>query len=904
MSGVTFTNGAVLTMGNASGDTRWSTNLQIDSLNAYSVVLQQISGSGTGGQLSYNGNSLLLNDVPVGDGGSGGSSSNSYGAWLYGSVVSNNKCAFVGTQLLLGTAPINSDGVLFLESLNAAILNNSSAQVIISQGTRYARLTLSTTVVVPPLYYSYAYLWTSSSISFTDGDPVSLYFYNPNPFLQAPAVVIPASNGNSTMSLVGSADSLITLGGHGTTFTVGVVDGTDTLKVGPIDINKLNNAHSIYPNVATSGSLFLGSSQAATDIIELSDTAGIASVSVSLSNGTINMGSLPNTVELVGNPPPTGSFLIQNGSNENISLTESSRVNRLVAGTAGLTANSLVFTVEPTSTSVVQSIASDSSLFLGSSQAASDIIELSDTAGVASVSVSLSNGTINMGSLPNTVELAGNPPPTGSFLIQNGSNENISLTASSKVNSLVAGTAGLTANTLAFTVGATTTSVVQSIASGGELTFGSSIIAPDTIRLVEQYDGRGYVKISTGTTFAPLIIAGAGGAGAISNACYIFPDADVGTGGELRLGSNKNNVDAVSILDNDVTINADLNIASPGSTGNKLHVSTTPTSTSIVQDVASGGTVSIGSSQAYPNTLQILDGSILESREPGIYVSGRLPGSTWAPLYLGGGASGNVGVVCMDVSQNSELYLGANYYHNDNIVLSDTLTTINTNVQIRNGYQLPNSLNISTTATGSTITQGVASSGIVSIGSSQTYPNTLVISDIYQNGSNNYIEITGVTAGAASLFITGAQGSGEGCYMYPNQPSGSQLNLGSSQLTNPRAVIISDTAVTFNTPATLNSYVQGVSVTSPSGAVYITNPAIVVPGIAAVYAVLLDFGGFGSTIAYWNGTIWQSGGSVLTAVNTGITNIGASQLQFYNNTGSSQTASVLFIRLGVLTTLP
>jgi len=693
---------------------------------------------------------------------------------------------------------------------------------------------------------------------------VSLYFYNPTPFLQAPITVIPASNGSSTMNLVGSADSLLTLGGHGTTFTVGVVDGTDTLKVGPIDINKNSfGTPFIYQNVATSGTLVLGSSRAATDIIEISDTAGNASVSVVLLNGNINMNSSgTSSVELTGEPSNDGSFIVQADNYQNISLTESSTVNSLVAGTAGLTANSLVFTVEPTSTSIVQSIASDGSLFLGSSQAASDIIELSDTAGVASVSVSLNNGTINMGSLPNTVELAGNPPPTGAFLIQNGANANISLTESSTVNSLVAGTAGLTANALTFTVGATATSIVQSIASDGSLFLGSSQAYPNTLEILDgsilesREPGIYVLGRLPGSTWAPLYLGG-GASGNVGVICM-----DISQNSELYLGANYYHNNNIVLSDTLTTINTDVQIRNGYQLPNSLNISTTPTTTSIVQEVASGGTVSIGSSQLQPNTLQVGEAGL----KGFVSIGGRGPGGN---VFIAGGSG--AGVICINtLSGNEALYLGANGYapnwesialtsgnmkvnvpltvastvavnnwgpsgmtlniltnttlsqitssgtsgsaggqlnlgteaSGGNIVITDNLVTVNKQLNIDSAGTNTNPVTIKQYNSAiSEITQGKASSGTIGIGSSQAYPSTISISDIYQNGSDNYIEIKGNSVTEANLFISGAQGDGQGCYMYPNIASGSQLNLGSSQ-TNARAVIITDTTVAINKPIT------------------------------------------------------------------------------------------------------
>ena len=88
----------------------------------------------------------------------------------------------------------------------------------------------------------------------------------------------------------------------------------------------------------------------------------------------------------------------------------------------------------------------------------------------------------------------------------------------------------------------------------------------------------------------------------------------------------------------------------------------------------------------------------------------------------------------------------------------------------------------------------------MTIGSSQAYQDTLQVSDVLTNGAANFVQIIGAGPTFAPLFLTGAQGVGQQCYIYPNLASGAELVLGSS-VANPTAIQISDsgfTARSFN----------------------------------------------------------------------------------------------------------
>jgi hypothetical protein len=399
------------------------------------------------------------------------------------------------------------------------------------------------------------------------------------------------------------------------------------------------------------------------------------------------------------------------------------------------------------------------------------------------------------------------------------------------------------------------------------------------------------ITLAGTTTGCGLFLEGAGGT---ANWCFIHPDEGYGA---LHLGGSTANRHVLVISDSvggapgplSVTVNSDLTVISPGTVGNALHMSTTATGSTITQGVASGGIVSIGSSQAFPNTLQVYDGTggIPGRAGGGIDVYGRSSGTTFAPLYLGGAGTSNTGVICMDTTADARLVLGA---HNsvDNIVLTDTLTTINTDVQIRNGDQLPNSLNISTTATGATIMQSIASGGTISIGTSQAYQDTLRISDRPSPnppyGANNYIEIQGNGVTSAGLFLSGAQGVFQECFIYPNGTSGSKLTLGSS-LANTNAFLISDSLTTFNKPVTvpaplgLSASLNGPLRTTALGATTVggtSKDLLAFSGVAGMYMIMVSGDGtnyqdnnslssFVTATFMWDGNAITAGGAAGTS---------------------------------------
>lgn len=156
-------------------------------------------------------------------------------------------------------------------------------------------------------------------------------------------------------------------------------------------------------------------------------------------------------------------------------------------------------------------------------------------------------------------------------------------------------------------------------------------------------------------------------------------------------------------------------------------------------------------------------------------------------------------VISYDSQNTHQLILG------DESAVAGASVQTNVPFIVRDAVNDPTSLNgfgitVDNPAT-STIGNGVASNGVLNIGSSQAFPSTLVVSDVLSHGAGNYINIEGAS-GQVPLFISGSQGSGGVCYMFPDAvpPTASELRFGSDS-SNSDVVLISSTAVTVGTLA-------------------------------------------------------------------------------------------------------
>lgn len=173
------------------------------------------------------------------------------------------------------------------------------------------------------------------------------------------------------------------------------------------------------------------------------------------------------------------------------------------------------------------------------------------------------------------------------------------------------------------------------------------------------------------------------------------------------------------------------------------------------------------------------------------------------------GVLSNVGDLQIGLNSASPPVISYDSQNTHQLILGDesavATASVQTNVPliVRDTVNDPSSLNgfgiTVDSATTATIGNGVASGGTLNIGSSQALPSTLVVSDVPSHGAGNYIQVKGAS-GQVPLFVSGAQGAGGVCYMFPDAvpPTASQLRLGSDS-SNSDVVLISSSAVTVGT---------------------------------------------------------------------------------------------------------
>jgi hypothetical protein len=172
-------------------------------------------------------------------------------------------------------------------------------------------------------------------------------------------------------------------------------------------------------------------------------------------------------------------------------------------------------------------------------------------------------------------------------------------------------------------------------------------------------------------------------------------------------------------------------------------------------------------------------------------------GSTYDMKASGVAGNFTIGVQPAQVNQTpfityspaGDLLLG------DNVLAGKVLT--NQLFQVQGNPANGNAVQIqSLSATVGNISQASLGSGVLTLGSSATFPNTLQISDVAYLGAGNYVEVNGA-AGQAPLFISGAQGIAGECGIHPDATDGSgQLLLGSDN-THVDLIRLSSTATSL-----------------------------------------------------------------------------------------------------------
>ena len=445
---------------------------------------------------------------------------------------------------------------------------------------------------------------------------------------------------------------------------------------------------------------------------------------------------------------------------------------------------------------------------------------------------------------------------------------------------------------------------------------------------------------SPGNPFYAL--EGGGGGDSLQSPVNLLPEAGgnqslniIATtgGGEATVTiSSTNGNDALLVIQNTVGGNSTLQMGTTGAgavyfgtngDGN-IAIANAGDSIPIMEINTGGAAVTIGSTNA-------------ASTAPNSSLTLITPGSEGnATIYLNGGATDaihfsdptttGIGVYQDTNTRPGQLDIGndtagssvASFNQLTNIVnlgnpLSVGATYINTPTTITNSGSRPPVGGITleqTSATNSQIAQQTAQ-GTLQIGSSSTFPNTLIISDAPYLGAANYVEVRGAV-GQAPLFLSGAQGGANQCGIHPDAASGTaQLLIGSdntnvdnikmigsnTQLGSSQAgatnTVIADTTFTlgncivksilgfgggaFNSGGTNVGAIEGFNIYQTTGVVSGSNTTVPIPqptgaGGAAMEAglyMILTNGTIGgttsptaavSTIAYWNGTAWSYGG--------------------------------------------
>ena len=273
-------------------------------------------------------------------------------------------------------------------------------------------------------------------------------------------------------------------------------------------------------------------------------------------------------------------------------------------------------------------------------------------------------------------------------------------------------------------------------------------------------------------------------------------------------------------------------------------------------------------------------------------------------------SGGNSGQLTIDAAATGTTYLGVDTVNNNVVIgdLGDTGTVnVNCGLVIKDSVAGANSLGLSpTSSTNSVIVQTIASGGKVSIGSSLAQATTL---NVTETGGNGYVEVLGRGAANGVLLAGGVNQA----LITTNTVSGGQMSIGCSNSGNYDAIIITDTPQNSTViknllPPTVSI---GNSVLFPGPFLTGGNSIPAPTGLAVgLYLLLLNgvtasYFAQGSSIAYWTGTEFGSGGAFVSASNgTGVLQIQPDpsvlgQLFYNNSTGASVSASLIIVPLFV-----
>lgn len=209
----------------------------------------------------------------------------------------------------------------------------------------------------------------------------------------------------------------------------------------------------------------------------------------------------------------------------------------------------------------------------------------------------------------------------------------------------------------------------------------------------------------------------------------------------------------------------------------------------------------------------------------------------------------------------------------------------------------------------SSISQSVSSQGVLTLGSSTAFPTVVQVADFMGVGS---LSVTG-GGGVGSLLIRGGMaGTFNTCSIFPQAANGI-LDIGSGTA-NTDAIKITDSpqnqTVVKNLIPPAISTGNNILFAGPfatGGGNYIPAPVGLVAGVymMAINGIASSYFAQASCLAYWTGSVWGSGGAMVTPGNgTGVLSIfpdltTAGVLYYENTTSIVLTASLILIPLFV-----
>jgi hypothetical protein len=436
------------------------------------------------------------------------------------------------------------------------------------------------------------------------------------------------------------------------------------------------------------------------------------------------------------------------------------------------------------------------------------------------------------------------------------------------------------------------TRITQTTPSAGYISLGSSQLNPQTLFIRDKTTSRsGYIDITDGSASSvPLQIQGGtnstiipmglsttlrlGASSDFSSNILLTSDATIFTTKTRINGNFGIDCDPLATLDisGNLHVRGDMSANSLTLTGYAANYTTTFTTsnfgssqeTRITQTAPSAGYISVGSSQLNPHTLVVRDKT--EARSGYIEITDGSANSV--PLQLQGGTNATM----IPLGLNTTLRLGAASDISNNIVLTNSGTSVNTqfNVAGPNGQLQIAQTIVDGYGNISQITTQDALNGFITLGSSQIADQTLFIRD-EGTATSGYIAITDGTRAGRAIDIRGGN-NGTIC---PNA-NYTTLRIGANTDSSSN-IFLSNMLTTVNTKLNINGNVGiGCDPLVPldvSGAAHIRGDlsanSIRIKGTGATYSTTFITSNFGAS---------QETRITQSAPSAGFISVGSSQL--------------------------